>query len=128
MVGVGLVRRLRVGVKEALVALRHDVAALAAPVLEASEALGVGALPRRGARVVVHVVHAPARVAPDLPARRQRLRPLPRCRPRVVVHVIPMHFITIVASSTSGLSYTFFIYFMNSNKLFSSPKPIVSRT
>lgn len=88
MVRVRLVRRLRMRVEEALVALRHDVAALAAPVLEARQALRVGALPRGGARVVVHVVHAAARVAPHLPARRQRLRPLPRRRPRVVVHVV----------------------------------------
>lgn len=81
-------RNLRVGVQEALVALRHNVAALAAPVLEARQALGIGPLPGGGARVVVHVVHAAARVAPHLPARRQRLRPLPRRRPRVVVHVV----------------------------------------
>lgn len=87
---VGRVRRLRVRVEEALVALRHlrHVATLAAPVLEARQALGVGPLPRGGARVVVHVVHAPARVPPHLPARRQRLRPLPRRRPGVVIHIV----------------------------------------
>lgn len=81
-------RRLRVRVEEALVALRDHVAPLAAPVLEARQALRVGPLPRGGARVVVHVVHAAARVAPHLPARRQRLRTLPRGRPCVVVHVV----------------------------------------
>lgn len=89
MFGICLVRRLRVRVQEALVALRDHVAPLAAPVLEARQALRVGALPRSGARVVVYVVHAPASVAPHFPARRQRLRPLPRRRPRIMVYVVP---------------------------------------
>jgi len=75
-------------IKEALIALCDDVSALALPMLEVLEALGAGPLPGGGPCVVVDVVDATTRVSAQLPTSGQWLRPLPRRRPRIVVHII----------------------------------------
>lgn len=84
--GVAGLRMLRI--QEPLVALRHHVLALPLPVLEVHQPLAVRSLPGRAAVVVIDVIHSTARIASDLPARRQRTRLLPVGRFGVVIDVV----------------------------------------